>query len=191
MVPKILKNRSQDAPKSPSEESRNKNQEKCKNEQPSIVFGTFLLSAGVENPTNFLKKWCRKRDQNQVRFWSRFSKDFGGFGNDLGIQSRPKMEEKRHQKTERFLDEVGRSSGDLRTWSLPRQPPLAAPDMRALSSQNIRVRTKREERRGKKEERKKGRREGEGRRTRGKRKVSRIWHARGQRPGDFFSRFTI
>ena len=31
--------------------------------------------------------------------------------------------------------------------------------MRALSSQNIRVRTKREERRGKKEERKKGRKE--------------------------------
>ena len=46
--------------------------------------------------------------------------------------------------------------------------------MRALSSQNIGVRTKREERRGKKEERKKGRREDEGRRTRGTRKVSRI-----------------
>ena len=58
--------------------------------------------------------------------------------------------------------------------SLPRQPPLAAAYMRALSSQNKRVRTKREERRGKKEERKKGRREEEGRRTRRKRKVSRI-----------------
>ena len=56
--------------------------------------------------------------------------------------------------------------------SLPRQPPLAAAYMRALSSQNIQVRTKREERRGKKEERKKGRREEEGRRTRGKRIMS-------------------
>ena len=63
--------------------------------------------------------------------------------------------------------------------------PLAAAYMRALSSQNIRVRTKREERRGKKEERKKGRKEEEGRRTRGKRIMSGIWHARGQRPGDF------
>ena len=52
--------------------------------------------------------------------------------------------------------------------------PLAAAYMRALSSQNIRVRTKREERRGKKKERKKGRREEEGGRTRRKRKASRI-----------------
>ena len=108
MVPKILKNRSQNCPKSDSEGSRNKKQEKCKNEQPSIVFGTFLLSAGVENPTKFFKKWCRKRDQNQVRFWSRFFEDFGGFWSHLGSQNRPKMDEKRHQKTERFLDEAGR-----------------------------------------------------------------------------------
>jgi len=68
MIAKNLKNRFQNGLKSPSEESRSKKQEKCKNEQPSIVFGTFLLSATVENPTKFFKKWCRKRVENQVRF---------------------------------------------------------------------------------------------------------------------------
>jgi len=66
--PQILKNRPQDGSKSLAEESRSKKQEKCKNEQRSIVFDTFLLSAGVENPTKFFKKWCRKRVENQVRF---------------------------------------------------------------------------------------------------------------------------
>ena len=73
-TPKPFQNRPQDGPKSSSKGSRSETQEKCKNDQPSIVFGTFLVSAGVENPTNFFKKWCRERVENQVRFWSRFSK---------------------------------------------------------------------------------------------------------------------
>ena len=57
MVPKTSQNRAQDGPKSTSEGSRREKQQKCKNDQLSIVFGTFLVSAGVENPTNFFKKW--------------------------------------------------------------------------------------------------------------------------------------
>ena len=101
-TPKPLQNRPQDGPKLSSKGSRSETQEKCKNDQPSIVFGTFLVSAGVENPTNFFKKWCRKRVENQVRFRSRFLKDLGGFWSHLGTQDRPKMEEKRYRKTERF-----------------------------------------------------------------------------------------
>ena len=66
--PKPLQNGAQDGPKSTSEGSRSEKQQKCKNDQPSNVFGTFSVSAGVENPTNFFKKWCRKRVENQVRF---------------------------------------------------------------------------------------------------------------------------
>ena len=92
----------------------------------------------------------------------------------MGSKIVPKWKKNGIKKQSDFKTKLAARIPPIDPRSLPRQPPLAAAYMRALSSQNKRVRTKREERRGKKEERKKGRREEEGRRTRGKRKVSRI-----------------
>ena len=91
----------------------------------------------------------------------------------MGPKIDPKWKKNGIKKQSHFKTKLAARTPGVDPRSLPRQPPLAAPHMRALSSQNNRVRTKREEE-GKKEERKKGRREEEGKRTRGKRKVSRI-----------------
>ena len=92
----------------------------------------------------------------------------------MGPKIDPKWKKNGNKKQSDFKTKLAARTPGVDPRSLPRQPPLAAAYMRALSSQNIRVRTKREERRGKKKEGKKGRREEEGRRTRRKRKVSRI-----------------
>ena len=91
----------------------------------------------------------------------------------MGPKIDPKWKKNGIEKQSDFKTMLTEGTTTKSSRTLPRQPPLAAPHMRALSSQNNRVRTKREEE-GKKEERKKGRREEEGKRTRGKRKVSRI-----------------
>ena len=86
MVPQILKNRPQDGPKWVSEESRSKKQEKCKNEQPFIVFGTFLLSAGVENQ----KKIVLSGVENEIKLSAILKSNFGGFGRILEPSWDPK-----------------------------------------------------------------------------------------------------
>ena len=115
------------------------------------------LKSGVENE---LKIKC----DFEVDF-CRILEDFGAI---LGPKIDPKWKKNGIKKQSDFKTKLAARTTDIEPRSLPRQPPLAAAYMRALSSQNIRVRTKREARRGKKKGRKEGRREEERRRTRGK-----------------------
>ena len=105
----------------------------------------------------------------------RISVDFGAI---LGPKIDPKWKKNGIKKQSDFKTMLTGGTTTKSSRTLRRQPPLAAPHMRALSSQNNRVRTKREERRrGKKEERTK--REEEGRKQEGKYPGSDTPEARG------------
>ena len=114
------------------------------------------LKSGVENE---LKIKC----DFEVDF-CRIFEDFGGI---LGPKIDPKWKKNGIEKHNDFKTKLAARTPGVDPRSLPRQLPLAAPHMRALSSQSIGVRTKREERRrAKKEERTK--REEEGRKEESK-----------------------
>jgi hypothetical protein len=102
MVHKILKNRPQDNPKSPSEESRSKKQEKCKNEQPSIVFGTFLLSVGSKILQNSLKSGVENEIKIKCDSEVDFSRIFDDFGVTLGSKIVQKSKKNGIQKQSDF-----------------------------------------------------------------------------------------
>ena len=85
-------------------------------------------------------------------FEAAFLRIWGDFGPILGPKIDPKWKKNGIKKQTDLKTKLAARITGVDPRSLPRQPPLAAAYMRALSSPKIRVRTKREEE-GRKEER--------------------------------------
>ena len=98
-IPKPFQNGVQDGPKSSPEGSSRGNWEKCKKEEHYKVLARFLLPQGVENRR---KNRIENASKVECTFEGDFLKVLVDFGGHLGTQDGAKIEEKRHQKQERF-----------------------------------------------------------------------------------------
>ena len=101
-IPKPLQNGAQDGPKSIPEGSSRGKWEKCKNEQHYKVLARFLLPQGVENRRKNRSNRIENDSKLECTFEGDFLKVLVDFGSHLGSQDGAKIEEKRHQKQERF-----------------------------------------------------------------------------------------